>query len=357
MIRPSSLVVLLLALASAAVPADAEEAFPDRIVALGDTLRGRVSRFTGGDVELTMRYGTGSIRVPFDSIQTVILVGDYVVLYDERDEVHGSIVGLLGDSLVVGVSQDSVFNLALERVRSGVALEDFGDTWLDRMRRRWRHWSMGLSIGWEYEDGAVDTRKIDGSVHLEWRKGDKRLRADHVQKFEAKRPAEATEENTTKDEFRAFVLFENNLSTSNYFYAQPGAERDRPRGIELRAYPNAGLGHDFVDTERLRLQAGAGVAYVWEEFIGADDNEYLGLHLTGEYKWKTRLTLEISGRIMYIIGADEQWLFRSETHVDLPISELLALRFSLTDVADNNPTPDIGNNKITTNFALAMTFP
>jgi hypothetical protein len=337
----------------------AEAVFPDRIVARGDTLRGRVSRFTADHIEISTRYGKGVIEVPFDSIQAVFLIGDYVVLHGESDEVRGPIAGLVGDTLLVRVAPDSVFALELSRIRSAIALEDFGDSWLDRMRRRWRYWSGGLDIGWALEDGALIERKIDSRVHLERRREPTRFLADHEQKFETRQNAGETEPSTTKDEFRSLLLVEYDLTNRYYVYSTPGAERDRPRKIELRAYPNAGVGRRFVDTEGLLLQTGVGLAYVWEEFIGLPDNQYFGLHVTGEYRWRTRLGPVVSGRINYTpaMSSGNEWLFRSEFRLDFPIIELMSLRYSITNVSDNNPSPEVGNNKITTSLMMALKFP
>ena len=67
----------------------------------------------------------------------------------------------------------------------------------------------------------------------------------------------------------------------------------------------------------------------------------------------------ISGRLNYTpeISSGVQWLFRSEINIDLPISELLSLRWRVTNISDNNPAPNVGNNKTTTNVALSASFP
>ena len=173
-IRP---LIAALALASCVSVDSAHAAsYPDKIVAQGDTLRGRVARFTSEYFAFSTKYGRGTIEIPYDSVQTVILVGDYVVLYDEFEELRGPIVGLVGDSLVIGVSQDSVIALQRARIRGGIALEDFGDTWLDRTRRRWRYWSMTFDLGWELEDGALVKRKIDAGINIQRRKEPTRVR-------------------------------------------------------------------------------------------------------------------------------------------------------------------------------------
>ncbi len=57
-----------------------------------------------------------------------------------------------------------------------------------------------------------------------------------------------------------------------------------------------------------------------------------------------------------ILHVRNSWLFRLNMSLMFPLSDMFALKFSLKNVADNNPEPDIGNNKITTNFALSFTF-
>ena len=183
--------------------------------------------------------------------------------------------------------------------------------------------------------------------------------ADHRQKYDTQRTADETQEATTKDEFRSLLYLEYDLTDRFYAFALGGSERDRIRQIEIRAYPNGGIGRRFYDSDAFLLQGGLGLAYVWEEFIGFPDNNYGAWVLTAEYRWRMPFGPLLSGRLNYMpeFQRGEEWLFRSETNLDVPITELLSLRLRVTDVSDNNPAPNVGNNKITTNLTLAVNFP
>ena len=52
----------------------------------------------------------------------------------------------------------------------------------------------------------------------------------------------------------------------------------------------------------------------------------------------------------------DDYLFRWEANLTIPLVDPLALRLRITDVNDNNPSPDVGNNKFTTTLGLALRF-
>jgi hypothetical protein len=52
----------------------------------------------------------------------------------------------------------------------------------------------------------------------------------------------------------------------------------------------------------------------------------------------------------------EERLFRFDFDFKLPIVDPVALLFRVTNVNDNNPDPEVGDNKFTTFMALSLDF-
>jgi hypothetical protein len=86
---------------------------------------------------------------------------------------------------------------------------------------------------------------------------------------------------------------------------------------------------------------------------------YWAAYLGSEAYYTFLYGIVLRGKIFYMpsVGhSRNSWLFRLNASLAFPLSDLFALRFTIKDVADNNPAPDIGNNKITTTFSLSFTF-
>jgi hypothetical protein len=69
--------------------------------------------------------------------------------------------------------------------------------------------------------------------------------------------------------------------------------------------------------------------------------------------------VKLSGNLLYMPGLenpDEEWLFRFDFDVKLPLVEPVSLLFRVTNVNDNNPAPEIGDNKFKTLLALSLDF-
>ncbi len=67
----------------------------------------------------------------------------------------------------------------------------------------------------------------------------------------------------------------------------------------------------------------------------------------------------LDGRVLYYPGIPnprDDWLFRTEANLTIPLVDPLALRFRINQVNDNNPSPDVGSNKWTTTLGLAVRF-
>jgi hypothetical protein len=52
----------------------------------------------------------------------------------------------------------------------------------------------------------------------------------------------------------------------------------------------------------------------------------------------------------------ENWLFRAELEFTVPIFDPIAVKLRLTNTNDNNPTPEVGNNKFNAALLASLVF-
>jgi putative salt-induced outer membrane protein YdiY len=215
-----------------------------------------------------------------------------------------------------------------------------------------------LDAGWAFESSAVDEKKISLGFNAERRKSPTRLVGYLRYAFEPQRTV-TTPDTTTKDELRGFLLGEYDLSGKWFLFAYPAAEWDRLRGIKFRAYPGAGLGYRFVETEKALFQLQLGPGYVYEEFTDLGNNDYWAAFIGLEARYAFRTYFNTRLHMLYmpdIPDVNENWLYRAELEFAVPITQLMALKLRFTQVNDNNPSPDVGNNKLTSTLLLSLGF-
>ena len=52
----------------------------------------------------------------------------------------------------------------------------------------------------------------------------------------------------------------------------------------------------------------------------------------------------------------EDWLYRMNIDLTIPLFDPIALKLLLREVNDNNPSPEVGDNKFTTSLVLSFQF-
>lgn len=211
-----------------------------------------------------------------------------------------------------------------------------------------------------FEEGAVDKSKIEVGTDITRINARTRLLFDLYYAFEVQN-TNTQPRTTTKDEFNVNLLGEYDIPHRFFLWGLPAVEWDRPRNIGLRNYPTAGLGYRLFTWERFELNLRGGLGYIWEDFTGTDaeDRNFAAGHLGLESTILFPLDIELGLRTAYLPGLedpDDEWLFRMRARLRVPIYGPLSLNITVREVNDGNPTPDVGNNKITTSWAFGLRF-
>jgi len=355
-------ILLLLLLSSTLAPvwgnaAEAEPP-PDEVTVTGTTLKGRVLDLDTGGIHFKTVYGEGKISIRYEEIENIRTPGEFHIYHSDGQIIRGRLVGKEGDRLLVGTDTETAFRLDPGAIVRGVPLDTYEKSWVDRLRTEYPWWKVSLDAGWEFERTAVDQNKLFIGFNAERRKSPNRFVFDLRYAFETQKSA-SEPETTTKDELRAFLRGEYDLNPRWFLFVDPAVEWDRPRGIDVRAYPGAGLGYRFVEKKEALLQFLLGPGYVYEEFTDFGSNEYAAAYIGLEARYDFRSYFITQLRLLYMPGLEytgKNWLQRAELEFSIPITQVLAMKLRFTQVNDNNPSPEVGNNKFTSKLLLSLGF-
>jgi len=337
--------------------ADAEPP-PDEVTARGTTLKGRVLDLEANGIHFRTIYGKGEIFIAYEEIEQMTTQGEFYIYPSDGQIIKGRLVGKEGESLLVGTESEPASRLNHRSIVRGVPAGTYERSWIDRLRTEYPWWKVSLDAGWEFERTAVDKNKIFLGFNAERRKSPTRFIADLRYAFETQQTV-SEPKSTTTDEMRAFLRGEYDFTPHWFLFVEPAAEWDRPRGIDVRAYPGTGLGYRFVETKTALLQFLLGPGYVYEEFTDLESNEYAAVYFGLDARYAFRSYFITLLRLQYMPGIqdiDENWLFRAELEFSVPITQVLAMKLRFTQVNDNNPSPDVGNNKFTSNLLISFGF-
>ncbi len=330
----------------------------DEIVVKGARLQGHVISFGEKSIVFETIYGKGQIEVAYDDIEQFKTQNSFRFIQHNGESVRGRVAQLSTRDLVVAKQSGEVKLIKPDEIERVIPDINGSSDFTDKMHNYFPYTTVKFDLGWNLESGAVKKIELSGGLNIERRKAPTRFVLDFRAAYENdQKPDEPA--TVTKDEFRASLIGEYDLTGPKYAFFFPAAERDATRNIIIRAYPAIGVGYRLAETGKLRFQIQAGLAYVYEEFIDYPDNEYLALHFGFEGGYDFTNNYGVTWKTYYYPGLEDytkNWLFRTEMAFSAKITKALSLNLRLTDTLDNTPAPDVGDNKFTTTLSLLFTF-
>ena len=332
----------------------------DEVAFGGQTLQGQIIRLGSKGIEFEPMHAEGKLTVQYEIIEKIVTQNTFIIFYGAEDTmVRGRLLGVQEGRLLIDADRVAAQSIPLTEIITGISVEDYDGSFWKRQRIKYRHWRASLALGLTFEESAIDKRKIAPFLRLERLKKPTRYVLNLRYAFEDQKRADDNSFFTTKDEFVGFLLGEYDITDRFFAFGRPAMDWDTPRDIDFRVYPAAGIGYRLFQKEQNFIQIPVGLGYVYENFDGFGTNSYLSWYfgIGGRYDFGKGIYLDVD--ILYmpsIAPFADDWLFRSFIDFTVPLFDPLALKVLLTNVNDDNPSPDVGNNKFTATMALSLEF-
>lgn len=354
------LYLILFASATAAeeTSGDVGASIPEIVVVHGQFLKGHIRLFDSKGIAFETSYGKGEINIEYQDIEQISSQRHYLLYYGEDQVVQGRIMGIEKGHLIIETDQGHTISIQTASIHTGLSVHKYETSWLTRMRTGFRHWEASFDIGVRYERTAIDKNKLELGLMLARRKFPTRFVFNFRYAYEFQKQS-GGEELTTKDELTTSLMCEYDIRDSWFLFVRPAYEYDIPRSIDGRLYPSAGFGYRIYDEEHFLLHFPMGFGYVDENFTDVSNNNYTSGYIGFDGFYTFSNGIKLSGNLLYmpsLDNRDKEWLLRFDFDVKLPIADPVALIFRVTEVNDNNPSPDVGTNKFTTLLALSLDF-
>lgn len=331
----------------------------DTLTVKGAVLQGQVIGLTAETLSFSLIYGRGSIQIPYENIEQLSTEHAYHIFYNGKEST-GKIVAIHnGRWLVVQDGQMQEVISVDEIDRFILSVRD-DDSFMNKVHNLVPFWQGNFDIGVELEQGGLNKREIDVAIRFEYNRKSQRIVLTGAREHDTQqKPTEPW--STRKDEY-LFTAEDNYFVTrerEEFLFVYAAAERDAIRQIQNRLYPAVGIGYKRTFGKATWINPQVGFGGVFDRYTSYGQENYAAIYTAMEMFHRFRVGPEFRGRIMYMpsIGHDRKaWLFRASASLTIPLTELFALKFTIEDIDDNNPFPDIGNNKIATKFAFSLTF-
>lgn len=342
---------------------DAPRPLIDTIVVKGSVLQGQIDQLTSEHIQFKLIYGSGSIRIKYSDIESIQTEHEYHIYFDGK-ETDGHITGIK-DHAFLRVTHGEIEELiTISKIDRFVISTNEDDSFENVLRNTLPYWSGNIDIGVALETGSNNKRKLKIGGHVERNKGANRIFFDLLYDYELTKTPDSNTTVLNKDEQYLFGENDYLFVPQHLLFLQAGYDYDIPRGINGRVYPAAGYGYKLGTKRDAWIQFKLGAGYVYEDFIDYGFDKYAAgfFGIDARYKIEGLEVLEgvlLEASVFYMPGIEnpsEQWLYRSNSSVSFPIGNALAFKMALRTVNDNNPSPDVGNNKMTFDLYLSARF-
>jgi hypothetical protein len=336
-----------------------KEGKTDIVVIRDSRLEGQVVGLTSESLRFELIYGRGSILISFADIDELHTQHSYHIFYNGKESI-GKIIGIENHKWLIVKEGSSTELIEIHTIDRFVLSTEEDSSATNYFRNLFPYISGNIDVALELEDNSPSTTEIDIATRLEYQRKRDRVIVQGEYQYDTK-TMDGQPTQTTKDEYAISAQYNhyNSAHKDEFSFLTGGVEHDGLRHIDHRYYGALGLGHRFNHDPKRYFELQGGLGGVYNEYDNYPIESYAALYGGFDFLYTFSNGLLWRGNMLYMpsVGYGRQtWLFRANTSLTIPLSQMLALKFSITEVDDDNPTPDIGNNKITTDFGMSLLF-
>ncbi len=352
-------------------PDDQARQLVDTIVVKGSVLQGKIDQLTSEYISFKLIYGEGNIRIKYSDVESLITEHEYHIYFDGK-ETQGYITEIRDHAFLMIQHGEIEELITISKIDRFVVSENEDTSFENRMRNTFPYWSGNVDVGIEYESGNNIKNKLKIGGHVERKYTVHKTIFDILYSYEVTETIDSPEV-LNKHELYTFLEHNYAFTKNDFMFAEIGYDFDVPRGVDGRIYPSLGYGYRIGTGKKRWIQFKVGAGYVWETFIDDPvfniapeelENRYAAGFFGVDAEYEVR-DLPLLNRILfgatffYMPGIEDlthNWLLRYSGTASIPLSKALVLKIIARQVADNNPSPDVGNNKYTFDLYLSLRF-
>ena len=163
----------------------------------------------------------------------------------------------------------------------------------------------------------------------------------------------------TADNSSGYIKYDHFLSEKWYLLANVTGTQDDFKDLNLRTDAGVGVGYQFWETDRRNLSLEAGLSYVNEDFIEAEDEDFSAGRWAVDFDqllWDSPVQFFHGHEGLVSIEDTNDLIIRSRTGVRVPVYKGLTSAIEVRWEWDNSPAEDQENSDTDYMFSLGYSF-
>jgi putative salt-induced outer membrane protein YdiY len=292
----------------------------------GDVITGRLTRMEENELFFKTTYA-GDIKVNWSNVINLIT--------DDPIEVI-----LIDGTVFEGFSRKASVNmmhLSSEKFEASSDLRLSEVAEINPRKKPAAKITARIDVGLTQERGNTDTDNLQ--LNGEFIARTKKNRYT----FMGELSKEKSKGKTTVENWLAYGNYSYFLTQKWFLYGQMLLEHDKFADLDLRSIPGAGAGYQFFESEALHLSAAVGPAWVDEDFIKAEDDDYSAGQWLINYdqyffnKFVQLFHIQIG---LISLSDSDKWLHKTRQGLRFPIYKGFTATIQYNYDYDNDPSPD-----------------
>jgi putative salt-induced outer membrane protein YdiY len=154
---------------------------------------------------------------------------------------------------------------------------------------------------------------------------------------------EQADNTTTVANWKAYGLYDYFIRPKWFLYGSSLFDHDEFADLDLRTTLGAGAGHQFFESDDLNLSVSAGLAYIFENFIVAEDDDFAGAQWIVQYDqffFKKSVQLFHSSNGYVSLEQGSNWLINTRQGLRFPLYKGFVTTLQYNYDYNNDPSPD-----------------
>lgn len=307
------------------------------IMSNGDRLTGTLLEAKGGKLFFQTPYADRA-ELRFADVVTVQTDAPVRLRMEDREVLNGRLATVDGEIRLLPTETRGKVVIAWDRVQS-INVPD-------------RAWLGNVHLGGTQQVGNTDRMSTTVGADAIRRSLDDRLSFSFLFNY-----AEEDEELTTRDVYGA-MKYDYFFRPEFYGLVSMELLHDRFRDLNLRTTAGPGVGYQIFEDARKALALEAGIAYVAEDRIEADDDRWFTARLALIFRYEFTDWVRFSDTfIIYPELVDVgEYTYRNEAALITALASNWSLRLSNLWERDSHPPSGVNTDDLRTSLSVQYTF-
>lgn len=243
----------------------------------GDRISGEIIKMEETTLELKTKYA-GTINIQWNDVEAIKTDTATKIVLDDKTRIEAHITPLKDNTVALQQKSDAKpILLELSRITH---INPSPLVVINTVTDGAIKYSGRVNFGLNYTKGNTDTEKL----HLDAEVIARTLKNRYTVGAELNREKDGDIKITSNSTL--YLKYDHFINGKWYLYTNGTFKEDKFKDLELRSSIGAGAGHQFYESDPLNLLLEAGLNYVDEDFIAANDDDYMALRWAIKYDQK-----------------------------------------------------------------------